>query len=112
MIFIVVKFTVRPEQADDWLSMVEEFTQATRQEPGNVFFEWSRSVEKPNQFVLVEAFASKEAGGEHVNSEHFKTAMGWMPDVIEETPEIINVEVPQEGWSRMAELQPAGKQSS
>ena len=112
MIFIVVKFTIRPEQSDDWMSLVEDFTTATRQEPGNIFFEWSRSIENPNQFVLVEAFASGEAGGEHVNSDHFKTAMTWIPDVIEETPEIINVEVPGEGWSRMAEIQPPGSQSS
>ena len=55
MIFIAVKFSVRPEVAEQWLSRVAPFTSATREEPGNVFFEWSRSVEKPNQFVLLEA---------------------------------------------------------
>ncbi|OUC98928.1 putative quinol monooxygenase [Streptosporangium minutum] len=107
MIFITVKFTVRPERSEEWLSLVDDFTQATRQEPGNVFFEWSRSVETPNQFVLLEAFASSAAGEAHVGSEHFKTAMAWMPEVIAETPEIINVEVPGDGWSQMAELTPA-----
>ncbi|MET8336976.1 putative quinol monooxygenase [Streptosporangium canum] len=107
MIFITVKFTVRPERGEEWLSLVDDFTRATRQEPGNVFFEWSRSVDTPNQFVLLEAFASSAAGEAHVGSEHFKTAMAWMPEVIAETPEIINVEVPGEGWSRMAELTPA-----
>ncbi|ACZ91341.1 putative quinol monooxygenase [Streptosporangium roseum] len=107
MIFIAVKFTVRPERSEEWLSLVDDFTQATRQEPGNVFFEWSRSVETPHQFVLLEAFASSAAGEAHVGSEHFKTAMAWMPEVIAETPEIINVEVPGEGWSQMAELTPA-----
>ncbi|MGV9770808.1 putative quinol monooxygenase [Streptosporangium sp. NPDC003464] len=107
MIFITVKFTVRPERSEEWLSLVDDFTRATRQEPGNVFFEWSRSVETPNQFVLLEAFASSAAGEAHVGSEHFKTAMAWMPEVIAETPEIINVEVPGEGWSQMAELTPA-----
>ncbi|MFF5207808.1 putative quinol monooxygenase [Streptosporangium sp. NPDC000396] len=107
MIFIAVKFTVRPERSEEWLSLVDDFTQATRQEPGNVFFEWSRSVETPNQFVLLEAFASSAAGEAHVGSEHFKTAMAWMPEVIAKTPEIINVEVPGDGWSQMAELTPA-----
>jgi quinol monooxygenase YgiN len=108
MIFIAVKFTIRPDQADDWISLVDDFTTATRGEPGNVFFEWSKSVENPNEYVLVEAFESREAGGEHVNSDHFKTAMAWMPDVIAEKPKIINVEVPGTGWSEMAELQPTG----
>lgn len=106
MIFIAVKFTIRPDRIDEWLSLVDDFTRVTRQEPGNIFFEWSRSVDNPHQFVLLEAFESSQAGEVHVNSEHFKTAMAWMPDVISETPEIINVEVPQDGWGRMAELSP------
>ncbi len=106
MIFIVVKFTVRPERSEDWLALVEDFTQATRQEPGNIFFEWSRSVDTPHQFILIEAFESRQAGEIHVNSHHFKTAMAWIPDVISKTPEIVNVEVPGDGWAQMAELAP------
>lgn len=107
MIFIVVKFTIRADRSDEWLTLVDEFTQATRQEPGNIFFEWSRNVDNPHQFVLVEAFEAG-AGEAHVNSEHFKAAMSWMPDMVAETPEIINVEVPQDGWGRMAEITPRG----
>jgi quinol monooxygenase YgiN len=110
MIFIVAKFTIRPDRSDEWLSLVDDFTKATQQEEGNIFFEWSRSIDDPNQFVVVEAFASRQAGEAHVNSDHFKTAMAWIPDVISETPQIINVEVPGDGWSRMAELQPPGSQ--
>src|SRR4051794_15040808 len=106
MIFIVVKFSVRPEVGDDWLSLVSGFTAATRAEPGNLFFEWSRSIESPNEFVLLEAFRDAAAGEAHVASEHFKKAMADMPGAIASTPQIVNVEVPGEGWSRMAELQP------
>jgi hypothetical protein len=38
--------------------------------------------------------------------------MAWMPDVIAEAPEIINVEVPQGGWSRMGELSPRRDQEA
>ena len=106
MIFIVVKFAVRPEVADQWLARVAPFTAATRAEPGNVFFEWSRSVDRPNQFVLLEAFRNRTAGEVHVRSDHFKAAMAWMPDAVAATPEIIHVEVPGDSWSTMAELQP------
>ena len=106
MIFIVVKFAVRPEVADQWLTRVAPFTAATRAEPGNLFFEWSRSVDRPNQFVLIEAFRDRAAGGAHVHSDHFKAAMTWMPDVVAATPEIIHVDVPGDGWATMAELQP------
>ena len=45
-------------------------------------------------------------GGDHVNSDHFTTAMSWMPDVVAAKPQIINVEVPGDGWSEMAEITP------
>jgi quinol monooxygenase YgiN len=106
MIFIVVKFSIRPEVADQWQSRVASFTSATRAEPGNVFFEWSRSVESPNQFVLIEAFRDRAAGEAHVNSDHFRAALAWMPDAVAAAPEIIHVEVPGDSWSTMAELQP------
>lgn len=106
MIFIVVKFTIRPERSEEWLTLTADFTEATRGEPGNISFEWFTSPADPHQFVLMEAFRSREAGEEHVNSDHFKAAMTWMPEMIAETPKIVNVEVPDEEWSEMAELQP------
>ena len=69
---------------------MEEFTQATRSEPGNIFFEWSRSVDNPDQFVLVEAFQD-DAAAAHVNSGHFKKFVGWAPDAVASTPQIISV---------------------
>jgi quinol monooxygenase YgiN len=86
MIFIAVKFSIRPDVVDQWLARVAPFTAATRAEPGNLFFEWSRSVDSPNQFVLLEAFRDRAAGEAHVHSEHFKVAMAWMPDVVAATP--------------------------
>jgi quinol monooxygenase YgiN len=106
MIFIVVKFPVLAQHSEGWLSLVADFTEATRAEPGNLFFEWSRSVEDPNEFVLIEAFRDAAAGAAHVSSEHFRHAMDALPAAIAATPRIVNVEVPGEGWSQMAELQP------
>ncbi|WP_329133735.1 antibiotic biosynthesis monooxygenase [Streptomyces sp. NBC_01476] len=106
MIFIAVRFTVRPDHRDQWLSRVADFTAATRAEPGNLFFEWSTDTADPNRFILLEAFASPEAGADHVASPHFKTAMSWMPDVVATTPDIINVRTDTQGWSPMAEITP------
>lgn len=106
MIFIAVRFTVRPERSDEWLDIVADFTASTRAEPGNLWFDWSRSVDNPNQFVLLEAFRDGEAGSAHVNSEHFKKAMTELPHAIATKPEIINFEVPGDSWNEMAELTP------
>ncbi|MBQ0863657.1 MULTISPECIES: putative quinol monooxygenase [Streptomyces] len=107
MIFIAVRFTVRPEYADEWLSLVGPFTEATRAEPGNLFFDWSRSVDNPRMFTLLEAFADDAAGAAHVESAHFKAGLEAMSAAIAETPQIINVNIPeQQGWGAMAELTP------
>ncbi len=107
MILIVAKNPVRPEHADDWPSLMEEFTAATRAEPGNICFDWYRSVEDPNVYVLVEAFVDGAAGEAHVNSTHFKAAMVRLSELLADVPEIVNVEVAT-GWSRMAEVQVRG----
>ena len=104
MIFITVKFKVRPDHTDGWLDLVDDFTQATRKEPGNLWFEWSRSVDDPSEFVLVEAFKD-DAAEAHVKSDHFIKAMQVMRPALVETPRIVNFVVPGEDWSRMGELE-------
>jgi|SRR4051794_7127669 len=104
MIFITAKFRVRPEDADRWPEIAGDFTRATRSEPGCLWFDWSRSVEDPNEYVLVEAFADGEAGGAHVNSDHFRTAQKELPPHLAETPRIVNFEVPQNDWSELGEM--------
>ncbi|MHA7292535.1 putative quinol monooxygenase [Arthrobacter sp. HLT1-21] len=103
MIFIVVKFNVKPDWTDRWLDLTRDFTESTRQEAGNLWFDWSRSVENPNEFVLVEAFQD-DAAGDHVNSEHFQQAMKDMPQALVETPQIISEKISSDGWGRMGEL--------
>lgn len=103
MIFIVVKFNVMPDWSDRWLDLTRDFTEATRAEPGNLWFDWSRSVDNPNEFVLVEAFQD-DAAGDHVNSDHFQQAMKDMPQALVETPHIISEKISANGWNRMGEL--------
>jgi len=104
MIFITAKFRVKPEHADRWPEITREFTQATRNEPGCLWFDWSRSVEDPTEYVLVEAFRDDEAGAAHVQSEHFRTAQRELPPYLVETPRIVNVKVPQDDWSELGEM--------
>jgi quinol monooxygenase YgiN len=104
MIFITAKFRVRPEDADRWPAIVDEFTRATRAEPGCLWFDWSRSLSDPTEYVLVEAFRDDDAGAAHVRSEHFATAQQTLPPHLAETPRIVNVTVPQDDWSRLGEM--------
>ena len=104
MIFITAKFQVRPEHADRWLEVSRAFTEATRAEPGCLWFDWSRSVEDPTEYVLVEAFRDGEAGGAHVQSDHFRAAQGELPQYLVATPKVVNFEVPQDDWSELGEM--------
>ena len=104
MIFITAKFRVRPEDADRWPEITADFTRATRAEPGCLWFDWSRSVADPTEYVLVEAFRDDEAGAAHVQSAHFKAAQQTLPPHLVETPRIVNMNVPQDDWSLLGEM--------
>lgn len=104
MIFITAKFRIKPEHADDWPQLSHEFTQACRSEEGCLWFDWSRSVDDPTEYVLVEAFRDEEAGGAHVQSAHFTTATQTLPAYLVETPRIVNANVPGTSWSELGEM--------
>jgi len=103
VIFITAKFLVKPEDADRWPEITREFTEATRAEPGNLWFQWSRSVDNPEEYVLVEAFQD-EAAAAHVGSDHFKLAQQTLPPHLVETPRIVNFTVPGTDWSELGEM--------
>ena len=104
MIFITAKFQVKPEHADAWGSLTRSFTDATRAEPGCLWFEWSRSLADPDEYVLVEAFRDGDAGAAHVQSQHFKDAQQSLPPHLAETPRIINFTLDQDDWSELGEM--------
>jgi quinol monooxygenase YgiN len=104
MIFITAKFDVRPDDADRWPDITRAFTEATRAEPGCLWFDWSRSVDNPKEYVLVEAFRDNDAGAAHVQSDHFKAAQRELPPHLVATPRIVNMVIPQDDWSELGEL--------
>jgi len=104
LIFITARFRVRPEHADQWPEISRAFTEATRAEPGCLWFDWSRSLDDSTEYVLVEAFRDDEAGAAHVGSEHFRAAQEQLPPHLAETPRIVNANVPGTEWSELGEM--------
>lgn len=104
MIFITAKFRVKPEHADAWPQIAEDFTRSTRNEPGCLWFDWSRSIEDPTEYVLVEAFRDGAAGAAHVQSDHFRAAQQKLPPYLAATPRVVNFTVPQDDWSELGEM--------
>lgn len=105
MYFIVVKFKTKPEYTEQFMDLVGPFTAGTRQEPGNLWFDWSRSLEDPAEFILVEAFLDDDAAGAHVNSDHFKAGLDAMRPALLATPKIVSRKVDGDSWGEMGELQ-------
>lgn len=108
MIAITVKWDVRPEFADEFMELTREFTEACRAEPGCLWFEWSRSVDDPNQYVLIEAYRDAEAGRAHVESEHFTRAMAEQGRYAASRPKVLSHEIPQDDWDELGEIQMPG----
>src|SRR5262245_18484651 len=104
MIFITAKFRIKPGLAERWPHITREFTAAPRGEPGCLWFQWSRSLDDPTEYVLVEAFRDGDAGAAHVQSEHFKAALSTLPPYLADTPRIVNTVVEQDDWSLLGEL--------
>ena len=100
MIFIVVKYQVKDGDREGFLAATREFTRA---EPGNKWFEWSLSVEDPNEVVLVEAFED-DAAAAHVESDHFAKGLEAMKPWLTETPKIISRTIDGNDWEEMGEL--------
>ena len=103
MYFIVVKWETKPEWTDRWMDLVHDYTESTRAEPGNLWFEWSRSLEDEHTFVLVEAFTD-DGAGPHVNSAHFAQGLEAMRPALASTPQIVSRQVEGQGWDAMGEL--------
>jgi quinol monooxygenase YgiN len=104
MIFITAKMRIKPEYAERFPALAEPFTVATRGEAGCLWFEWSRSLDDPHEYVLVEAFRDGDAGAAHVQSDHFKQAIAEFPTYLVETPKIVSQSVDQDGWSELGEM--------
>jgi quinol monooxygenase YgiN len=104
VIFIVVKFRPKPEYVETFPDLMADFTASTRAEPGNMWFDWSRSLQDSSEYVLVEGFRDGDAGREHVTSAHFDKFIADTPALLAATPKIISQNIEATGWSEMGEM--------
>ena len=106
LIYITVRKQLKPGTADDYLAASKAYTDATRAEPGNKFYEHYRSVDDPDRILTIEAFDDAAAGDAHVNSEHFQKGVdGDAKQYIAERPDILYIDVAdRDGWDKMSEF--------
>lgn len=107
MILITVKFPIREDRLEQWDELSAFYARAVNDEPGCVFFEFSRSLTEPNTFVCIEGFRDSAAGGEHMAQEHVARFMAEMPDIVSAQPQVIFVDAEEvTGFGPMGEISP------
>lgn len=87
-----------------WRCLRDRRRPRTAQPEGCLWFDWSRSLDDANEYVLVEAFRDDDAAVVHVNSDHFKEAQNDLPPHLSATPKIVNFKVDGEDWSELGEM--------
>jgi quinol monooxygenase YgiN len=58
-------------KADRLMEVIDEMTQPSRAEPGNLFYQAQRSVDDPQLFYLYEQYTDEAGYQAHMDSEHF-----------------------------------------
>ena len=107
MILITVKFPIREDRMAEWEELSASYAAAVSAEPGNVFFEFSRSVNDPQTYVCIEGFRDGDAGAEHMRQDHVAHFMSTMPDIVSARPQIIYVDAEEvTGFGEMGEIAP------
>jgi quinol monooxygenase YgiN len=92
MVVQIVKASIKPDQRDHWLEVIRMNASETRAEEGCEGYQITEDVETPNNFVIVEHWASQEAQYAHLRNQ-FEKLMGALGDVMAAPPEVSIYEV-------------------
>jgi quinol monooxygenase YgiN len=107
MILITLRLPVHPERVEEWLRIADQYARDVNDEPGCVFFEWSRSLSDPTTFIANEGFLDQTAAEAHMKTPHVPALMEAARDFVREVPSIIYVDAPESnGYVAMAEIEP------
>ena len=94
MIFIVVKFPVRPDKADEWEKLATEY--AGGQQRGRLLvLRLAPHRPRPQRVGLHRGLPRPGRGRRHVSSAAFKNFVEVAPDLVSAQPKIINTTIEQ-----------------
>jgi quinol monooxygenase YgiN len=86
MIIQIVRASIKPEQRDRWLEVIERNATQTRADEGCQSYQVAEDLEAPNNFVIVELWTSLEAVKNHFRAQ-FEELMAALGEVFAEPPE-------------------------
>ena len=85
-------FVISPEQIDEFINRASEVATFTNGKDNPVLYRFFQNIEQPNQFVLVEEWANKDALSQQRNTTH---AQDFQNQVTELTSEPVQVRIYQ-----------------
>ena len=82
MIITCVHVYVKPGFADEFIAITKKNHEGTIKEPGNIRFDFIRSADDPNRFMLYEVFRGQADINAHKTTAHYlawrDAVAGWM----------------------------------
>ena len=72
MIRVVATHVVPEENFDAFKALAEQVVPASRQDPGNVYYALSQSVEDPKCIAMIECWENQESLDAHMATKHFQ----------------------------------------
>ncbi|AMB40246.1 MULTISPECIES: putative quinol monooxygenase [Paenarthrobacter] len=70
---VVARYRTKPGTTEEVLGHLEKMAAQTREEPGNISYEFFRGVEDDRKIVILESYHTAEDFDVHRQSQHFLT---------------------------------------
>ena len=80
---VVARVTVKEGQEAAFIAVGNVLVEATRKEPGCLFYTLYQSTTNPRTFVFYEEYKDQTAFDSHANSDHFKTFVGAIGNIVD-----------------------------
>lgn len=89
MITFIAHLRVRPENTEAYAALMDYVARETHtHEPGVVYYEWARSVDEADTFVVVEVYRDREAHAAHMASAWVRESLPKSAALIDGRPHI------------------------
>lgn len=88
MVIQIVHVSIKPDEREAWLELVQANAERTRAEEGCENYQIGEDIEASNDFVIVEQWASLDAQCNHFRTPEFGRLMGALGDLIARPPEV------------------------
>jgi len=89
MITFIAELTVRPAQAAAFEALMTQVTAETRaHEPGVAYYAWSKGVDEPDTYLVVEVYRDAAAQAAHMATDWVRASLPRSAALIEGAPRV------------------------